>query len=198
MTSPKPESKSGPSHIMEGDYAILMETNGEEYESWYNFIRIKGNEEALKHLQKQIEMVEWTILDDLSTFDLELEHPVSARTAKEMTKVDLNATSFHRKFDGKLDMIYLGFKDKDDDETKMCKTFDHLSYGQIEDYIDDEDLDDEDLDDVDSEDESSSSEDELPSSSEDDEEESQKRKGIPPALLNSNVPRWARGKRKGK
>lgn len=201
MTSPKPESESEPSHIMEGDYAILMETNGKEYESWYYFIRVEGNEEALKHLQKQLESVEWTILDDLSTFDLELEHYVSARTAKEMTKVDLNATSFHRKFDGKLDMIHLGFKDKDDDETRMCKAFDHLSYGQIEDYIDDEDLDEEDLVDVDSEDESdeSSSEEEESSSEEEGEnKEAERRKGIPPALLNSSVPRWARGKRKGK
>ena len=102
-------SESEPSHITEGDYAILMETNGKECESWYYFIRMKDNIEALKHLQKQLETVEWYILDDLSTFDLELENTVSATTAKEMSKVDLNHYSFHRKFDGKLDTIHLGF-----------------------------------------------------------------------------------------
>ena len=37
-----------PSHKMDGKYAILMETSGEEFESWYYFIRIDGNEENLK------------------------------------------------------------------------------------------------------------------------------------------------------
>ena len=41
-------------HI-DDEYAVLMETNRNECESWYYFIRRKGNEEALKHLQEQIE-----------------------------------------------------------------------------------------------------------------------------------------------
>lgn len=193
MISPNKLEKE-PSHIMDGEYAILMETNGKEYESWLYFIRIKDNEEALEHLRKQIESVDWFILDDLSVFDLELKRPVSALTAKEMTKVELNSYTFHRKFDGKLEMIHLGFKDKDSDSTKICKTFDHLSYGQIEDYIDDEDLDDEDLIEINTDDESDDSD----SSSEEECKVPEKLKGIPPALLNSTVPRWARAKRKGK
>ena len=136
--SPSPKSSPKPSHNMEGKYAILMETNGEEFESWYYFIKIEGNEENLKHLQEQLEQVEWYVLDELSTFDLELDYPVSAITAKEMTKVDLNATSFHRKFDGRLQRIDLDFKSKDGTETKMCKTFDILGYGSIDDFISDE------------------------------------------------------------
>lgn len=134
-----------PSHIMEGKYAVLMETSGNEFESWYYFIRTEGNMEALEHLQKQLQSIEWYIVDDLSTFDLELEKLVSAQTAKEMTKIDLNAYSFHRKFDGKLKKIDFGFRRKDSNNTKIGKVFDVLGYGQIEDFIDDEDIDPEDL-----------------------------------------------------
>jgi len=50
-------------------YAVLMETNGKEFESWYYFIRWNGNEDALRYLSKQLESIEFYILDDLSTFD---------------------------------------------------------------------------------------------------------------------------------
>jgi hypothetical protein len=158
------------SHIMEGKYAVLMETSGEEFESWYYFIRTEGNMEALQHLQKQLESIDWYVLDDLSTFDLELEYLVSAQTAKEMTKIDLNAYSFHRKFDGKLKKIDFGFRRKDDNETKIGKVFDILGYGQIEDFIDDEDIDPEDLvsdSETDSESDRDSSDTESSSSDED-------------------------------
>uniref|UniRef100_A0A6C0E0T5 Uncharacterized protein n=1 Tax=viral metagenome TaxID=1070528 RepID=A0A6C0E0T5_9ZZZZ len=145
MTSIQDKLGYIPSKKTDGLYATLMETSGEENESWLYFIRVEGNEENLQHLQKQLEKVDWYILDDLSTFDLELEHPVSAQTAKEMSKLDLNHTSFHRKFDGILKKIDLDFNKKDGNETKICKTFDILGYGQIEDFIDDEDLDEEDL-----------------------------------------------------
>lgn len=134
-----------PSHIMTGDYAVLMETSGEEMESWYYFIRVEGNEEQLKYLQEQLESVDWYILDDLSTFDLDLDHYVSAQTAKEMTKVELNHCSFHRKFDGKLKRIDLGLSKKDKNKRKIKKVFDILGYGAIEEFIDDEDIDPEDL-----------------------------------------------------
>lgn len=159
-----------PSHNMVGNYVVLMETNDKEYESWYYFIKYEGNEENLKFLQDQLEKVDWHIMEDLSTFDLDLEHLVSAQTAKEMTKLELNAHSFHRKFDGTLQKIDLEFRKKDSDETMICKTFDQLGYGQIEDYIDDEDLDEEDLTDTEqrSSDEDESDEDSSSSSEEED------------------------------
>ena len=145
MASIKDKLGYVPSHKTDGKYVTLMETSGEENESWIFFIRLDGNEENIKHLQSQLEQVEWYIIDDLSTFDFDVEHPVSAQTAKEMTKVDLNHTSFHRKFDGVLQKIDLGYTKKDGNDTKICKTFDILGYGQIENFIDDEDLDEEDL-----------------------------------------------------
>jgi hypothetical protein len=145
MTSIKDKLGYIPSHKTDGKYVTLMETSGEENESWIFFIRLDGNEENIKNLQSQLEQVEWYIIDDLSTFDLDVEHPVSALTAKEMTKVDLNHTSFHRKFVGVLQKIDLGYTKKDGNDTKICKTFDILGYGQIENFIDDEDLDEEDL-----------------------------------------------------
>jgi len=145
MTSIKDKLGYIPSHKTDGKYVTLMETSGEENESWIYFIRLDGNEENLQHLQNQFDQVEWYIIDDLSTFDLDIDHPVSAQTAKEMTKVDLNHTSFHRKFDGVLQKVDLGYTKKDGNDTKICKTFDILGYGQIENFIDDEDLDEEDL-----------------------------------------------------
>lgn len=191
----EPPRSPDPSHIMDGQYAVLMETSEKECESWYYFIRVDGNLSALRHLQNQLEKVEWCIMDDLSTFDLDLEHLVSANTAKQMTKLELNSYSFHRKFDGKLQEIHLGFKKKDDDTRKMERAFDLLGYGQIEDYIDDEDLDPEDLTDASSEDDSDSDSD---SDSSEDKKEFKKNKrrdpGIPPVLLNSSRPRWTRSK----
>jgi hypothetical protein len=130
---------------VEYKYAILQETSGEEMESWLYFIRYQGNEESLTHLSKQLEQVDWYIVDDLSTFDLELNYLVSEKTAKEMTKVDLNHYSFHRKFDGKLKSIDLGLKEHYNNVKKMSKVFDVLGYGKIEDFIDMEDIDPEDL-----------------------------------------------------
>ena len=122
-----------------------METSGEECESWYYCIRHEGNEKNLQHLQEQLESVDWYILDDLSTFDLDLEHFINETNAKELTKLELNHHSFHRKFDGVLDKVNLNLRVKDKNEKKMVKVFDVLGYGQIEDYIDGEDLDEEDL-----------------------------------------------------
>jgi hypothetical protein len=158
MTSIKDKLGYIPSHKTDGTYVTLMETSGEENESWLYFIRLDGNEENIKHLQNQLEQVEWYIIDDLSTFDFDIDHPVSSQTAKEMSKVDLNHTSFHRKFDGVLQKIDLGFTKKDGNDTKICKTFDILGYGQIENFIDDEDLDEEDLVSDDESDSASSSE----------------------------------------
>jgi len=197
-------NSSEPSHITTGDYVILMETNDRECESWYYFIRKEGNEDALKHLEEQLNKVQWSMEDDLSIFDIDLEHTVSAKTAKEMSKVELNSFSFHRKFDGKLKTIDLGFKKKDKNKRMMEKAFDILGYGQIEDYIDDEDIDAEDLvTDNDSESESDSesdSESESGSGSESESESKSKErpKGIPPAVLNSDRPGWAKAKGKKK
>ena len=134
-----------PSHLMDGDYVVLMETNGKEIESWMTCIRYEGNEDALQNLQDQLEKIDWYIVDDLSTYDLDLEHHISAKTAKELTKLELNSVQFHRKFDGKLRTINLGLRRKDSNESKICKVFDILGYGGVDDYLSDEDLDEEDL-----------------------------------------------------
>ena len=62
-----------------------------------------------------------------------------------MTKIDLNATSFHRKFDGKLKKIDFEFSKKDGNETKIYKVYDTIGFGKIEEFIDDEDIDEEDM-----------------------------------------------------
>jgi len=164
------------SHIMTGDYAVLQETSGEEMESWLYFIRVEGNEENLKHLQDQLEKVDWYILDDMSTFDLDLEHYVSAQTAKEMTKVELNHCSFHRKFDGKLKRIDFEFNKKDKNKKKIRKVFEIIGYGLIENFIDDEDIDPEDLV-SDSDSDTTDTEDESVSSSDSEDRKHHKQRG---------------------
>ena len=127
-------------------YAILMETNGAEFESWYYFIRYDGNEDALAFLQNQLLSVEWCIIDDLGTFDLELSYLVSEQTAREMCKVDLNSQSFHRKFDGTLEMIDFDLDDDDDDEDRIEKINRLIGYGNIDRFITYEDPCDSDYD----------------------------------------------------
>lgn len=189
MTTIKDKLGYIPSKKTDGKYAILMETSGEESESWYYFIRYDGNEENLKDLQQQLEKIEWVIIEDLSTFDLELENLVSSQTAKEMSKVDLNHTSFHRKFDGILQKIDFKFKKKYDNEDKITKIFNILGYGQIENFIDDEDLDEEDLvslsSDDDNEDNNDDTEDD--SSSEEEEEEEETKKDLKQILKNKLI-----------
>jgi hypothetical protein len=186
------KNRKEPSHKMDGKYAILMETSGEEFESWYYFIRVDGNEENLKYLHDQMEKVNFYVLDDLSTFDLEMEHPVSAQTAKEMTKVDLNSMSFHRKFDGTLKRIDFDFKNKDGNETKICKVFDVLGEGQIEDYISDEDIDEEDLVSISTDDESlneseSDNESDNENESGDENESNDEKDKIPKSILRDRL-----------
>ena len=125
-------------------YAVLMETNGEECESWLYFIKHDGNEDKLQHLLKQLEQIEMYIIDDLSTFDLDLEHLVSEQTAKDMTKVELNSVSFHRKFDGVMKTVNLGLKRKDSNEKRIRRAHKALGFGNIDEHIEDEDIDTED------------------------------------------------------
>ena len=130
---------------MEGKYAILQEFNDEESEAWLYFIRWKGNEDNLKYLQEQLDKIEWYIMEDCSTFDLDIKNLVSATTAKEMTKVDLNHHQWHRKFDGVLRKIKFKFKKKHKNEDNMFVVYNKIGGGGIEEYIDDEDIDTDDL-----------------------------------------------------
>lgn len=116
-------------------YVVLCETNEEEKESWYYFIRYDGNEDALDYLNRQINKVDMYLLEDLSTFDLDLDHFFSEQTAKEMIRLEVNSFSFHRMFTGKLDMIDMDLRKKDDNEDRLIKFFEKIGKGQIDDYI---------------------------------------------------------------
>ena len=128
-----------------GKYAVLMETNGQENESWYYFIKYEGNEEALNHLKSQIDQVDFYMLDDFSVFDIDLDNLVSAQTAKEMSKLEINSVMFHKKFDGKLQKINIRLKRGDENDDMIEKFYDKLGNGNIENYVSDEDIDPEDI-----------------------------------------------------
>ena len=120
-------------------YVVLCETSGDEIEQWYYFIKYNDNEIALKYLNDQLDKVENELDNDLSVFDLEIEHTLSEETAKEMILLDINTYSFHRKFDGKLQLIDFKLKKKDTNDDMLDKIHNTLSYGQIDKFIDQED-----------------------------------------------------------
>lgn len=121
-------------------YAILMETSGEMYESWYYFLRYDGNEDALETIQRQFDDVRWKIFSHYATFDLDLENLVSDKTASEMIRVSLNPTYFHRKFDGILQEIDFGFESGEKNKTRIKKVNRLIGEGKIENFIDEEEL----------------------------------------------------------
>jgi len=132
-----------PPEIPKGEprYVVLQETNEKEMESWYYFLRYDGNEDALQYLSDQLDKIDMILIDDCSTFDLDLDHFFCERTAKEMIMLEVN-TIFHRKFDGKVKMINLQLKKRDGNEDMIYKVFEKLGMGQIEDYAEDEDVPD--------------------------------------------------------
>ena len=129
----------------ENKYVVLCETNEHESESWYYFLKYNGNEEELKYLYDQLEKIEMYLIEDMSTFDLDLDHLFSEQTAREMIKLEVNSVSFHRMFTGKLQFINLELKKRDDNEDMLMKCYEILGMGQIEDYVDGEFIHPEDL-----------------------------------------------------
>ena len=137
-----------PSHNMKGKYRVLVETSLVENESWYTFIKIDGNEQNLQFLYNQLEEIaDWHVDDDNTTsiFIMDLDKTVCAQTAKEMSKIDINHTMFHRKFDGVLQKVDFNFQPKDNTRKKIKKVHRLLEYGGIDDFINDEDVDLEDI-----------------------------------------------------
>lgn len=193
-TSPQgSEGSPEPSHIMTGTYAVLQEMNERKCQSMLYFIRTEGNMEELQYLQDQLEPIDWELMENCGTFDLDLENLVSAQTAKEMSKVDLNPI-FHRKFDGKLERVDFGFRRKEKNIRKIEKVYDLIGDGGIDEFIDDEDIDPGDLEDNPSSSEYETSDDDDFSESE---EEEDRRRGnnrtarLPPSLLQGEKPRFA-------
>ena len=121
-------------------YVVLAESNGKHYETWYTFIKYEGNEKSLENLQSQLKKVEFYIINDLSTFDLDLDNKVSAETARQMTTIEVNSVMPHRKFDGVLKNIDLGCRSKYSNDKNIVKAFDILGIGRIEEFIDGEDV----------------------------------------------------------
>jgi len=134
----KPLCKENLTQKEEKHYVILMETNFDHGQSWYYFLRLEGNEDALKKLEKDLESLDWDDNEDCE-FAIDLHHPVSEQCAHDMIRVDLNSYSFHRKFDGVLDPIDFGFKEKESNEKKMKRVIKMLGMGDIEDFAHDED-----------------------------------------------------------
>ena len=153
--------KSIPNENTKNNYVVLCETNEHESESWYYFLKYNGNEKALQYLSQQLEKIEMYLIEDMSTFDLDMDHLFSEQTASEMIKLEVNSVSFHRMFMGKLQFINLELKKKDDNEDMLIKCYEILGMGQIEDYIEGEFIHPEDLVSEESNDENTESDEDL-------------------------------------
>ena len=122
-------------------YCVLMETSAEDHESWLFFIRYTDNETALTHLNDQLNKIEdKVVLDDIHLFDLDIENLVSESTAKEMTMLELNSRTYHRKFDGEMQIIDFKFDKRDSDDKKLWKVYDKIGDGDIDQFITNEDV----------------------------------------------------------
>ena len=120
-------------------YAVLMETSGPDYESWYYFIKYEGNEEALKYINDQLnEIVDDVVYEDMSKFDIDLVNLVSLECVNQMIMLELNSVTYHRRFDGKLQMIDFGFKKKDKDTKRLLKVDETIGNNLFENFIEDE------------------------------------------------------------
>ena len=117
-------------------FAIIMETSGEECESWYYFVKYEGNQDALEGLKSQLETVEQTtVFDDMSTFDVDTEHLVSEQTVDDMILIEVNSVMYHRKFTGVMKPINLKLKNGEKDTKKLSKIDAKLGNGLIERYL---------------------------------------------------------------
>ena len=125
-------------------YATIQEYMEKDMEAILYFVKYQGNERRLQKLKDTFENIEWVVVDDQSTFDIDLDHLVSNDTAKQVTKLELNS-NWHRKFDGKLKSINFRIKSDDDEEEKIKKVTDIIGGGKIADYLSEEDIDEEDL-----------------------------------------------------
>ena len=62
------------------------------------------------------------------------------RLQKEMTKLEINSRSYHRKFDGRMKDVRLGILASDPIESKIYKAYRKLGGGKIENYVTREDV----------------------------------------------------------
>jgi len=121
-------------------YAVFSETNFEDTETWLTFISIPGNERKLELLKSHLSRVDWfEAPDHTAMFALDTEG-VSARTAKEMTYINLNTRYFPNKFDGPMKTIDFSFKKHHNDEDRAIEIFDKIGNGHICDFLGVEDL----------------------------------------------------------
>jgi hypothetical protein len=122
-------------------YAVIMETDGEACESWLYFVKYTGNEAALEKLSDDINRIETPVMmDGTNLFDIDLTHLVSKQTATEMVMCELNSETYHRRFDGKMQLIDFGFSTKKRyrDERIVEKIDKVLGGGRIGDFVEGE------------------------------------------------------------
>jgi len=124
---------------MSDKYAVLMETSGPDCESWYYFIKYEGNENALKHLSDQLSTIEEDVVyPDMSKFDIDLDNLVSLDCVNQMIMLELNSVTYHKRYDGKMKMIDLWFKQKDKDTKRLSKVDDVMGNGHMDNFLSDE------------------------------------------------------------
>ena len=120
-------------------YVVLMETSGPDYESWYYFIKNDGNEDALRFLSSQLESIDMDVVyEDMSKFDIDIENLISLEAVNQFIMLELNSVMYHRRYDGKLEMIDFCFKKSDKDSKRLLIIDEMLGGGKIDMYVSDQ------------------------------------------------------------
>lgn len=120
-------------------YVVLMETSGPDCESWYYFIKHDGNEDALRFLSSQLESIDMDVVyEDMSKFDIDIENLISLEAVNQFIMLELNSVMYHRRYDGKLEMIDFGFKKSAKDSKRLLIIDEMLGGGKIDMYVSDQ------------------------------------------------------------
>lgn len=123
-------------------YATLTETDCETGETWYYFINMENNQEELKFLAEQLDTIEEMGIydEDVNAYCLDVTNPVSAETAREMTRLHVNNVTPHRKFDGKMKKIDFKFKERHHDLKRQLKVTETIGNGRISLFVENEEV----------------------------------------------------------
>lgn len=117
-------------------YYVLVETSDEYLETAMYFIKKKGNENNMKHLCKQLDYIHtWEPIKNCSIFMHDYKNAVSETTAREMSRLQINAQLPYIIFDGILDKIDLEIEQEWSIVEQIRHVTEMLGSGKISRYI---------------------------------------------------------------
>lgn len=115
-------------------YAVLSEICNDDAENCFYFIKYEGNEAALRNLRDSLGEINWEKFENMYIFRLDMDNLVSDTTAREMSN-----TIFYNKVFNSMKMIDFNFEENDSNESNFETVIEKIGFGNIRDYLEDED-----------------------------------------------------------